>query len=223
MEGMENIITVFTPAYNRANLLDKLYQSLKSQTDQRFEWLIVDDGSEDNTREIVCNFIKEDKIVVRYYYQKNQGKHIAVNYGAKEARGCWFFIVDSDDYLIDTAIEELWKHLMKIEGEPGFAGVAGLNGRPDGSALLAWYGEEQENTELPDGGKDYLDATSIEYRYKYKIKGDSAEVIRTRLVRKYSFPKFGDERFLSEAALWFPVAEAGYKFRWFSSVIYIAE
>lgn len=221
---MENIITVFTSIYNRGNLLDNLYQSLKRQTDRRFEWLIVDDGSEDNTRETVRDFIKEGGITIRYYYQENQGKHMAVNLGAKEAKGEWFFIVDSDDYLVDTAIEELWKYLAEIAEDSRFAGVAGLKGKPDGSAWLSWYGKDQKgNEKLTDGEKDYLDATSIEYRYKYKVKGDRAEVIRTELIRKYPFPKFGDERFLSEAALWFPVAEDGYKFRWFPSVIYIAE
>ena len=75
----EIIITVFTPTYNRAYMIDKLYDSLCLQTCKDFEWIVVDDGSVDNTEELIQNFIQENKIHIVYYKQKNQGKHIAIN------------------------------------------------------------------------------------------------------------------------------------------------
>ncbi len=214
------MITVFTPAYNRANLLGRLYQSLKIQTDKNFEWLIVDDGSTDGTEAVVRGFQEEKEIPIRYFFQKNQGKHIAINLGAELAQGEWFFIVDSDDYLTETAIGELNACIAGIEDDPGFAGVAGLKGKPDGSAWDNWYGRDDAGVTEQE---QPLDATSLEYRYRYKVRGDRAEVIRTELVRRYPFPKFDGENFMSEAVLWFRVADAGYRFRWFHSVVYIAE
>ena len=95
----EIIITVFTPTYNRAYMIDKLYDSLCLQTCKDFEWIVVDDGSVDNTEELIQNFIQENKIHIVYYKQKNQGKHIAINKGVELAKGELFFIVDSDDIL----------------------------------------------------------------------------------------------------------------------------
>ncbi|MDL0414398.1 glycosyltransferase family A protein, partial [Clostridioides difficile] len=91
--------TVFTPTYNRAHLLENLYNDLKAQTYDfnDFEWLIVDDGSSDSTKELVEKFISENKLNIRYIYKENGGKHTAINLGVKNADGELFFIVDSDD------------------------------------------------------------------------------------------------------------------------------
>ena len=101
------MITVFTPAYNRANLLDRLYASLVNQQCKDFEWLIVDDGSSDNTKDVVNSFIQDNKIDIRYIYQDNKGKHVAFNTGVKNANGNLFFCVDSDDFLSDNCISDI--------------------------------------------------------------------------------------------------------------------
>ena len=101
------MLTIFTPTYNRVDLLPRLYQSLIEQTERDFEWLIIDDGSTDKTEEYVNSIIKEKKIHIRYYWQKNSGKQSAHNNAVGLARGEWFFCVDSDDFLESTAVKKL--------------------------------------------------------------------------------------------------------------------
>ena len=91
MEATLSLITLFTPTYNRANLLCRLYQSLLLQTNQNFEWLIIDDGSTDSTRELVESYVKEAKIRINYFYKENGGKHTAINLGVEKASGDLFF------------------------------------------------------------------------------------------------------------------------------------
>ena len=102
-------ITVLTPTYNRAKLLDRLYQSLCQQTYQDFEWIVVNDGSKDDTDEVVQSFIAEKKINILYIKQENGGKHRAINRGVKEAKGKLFFTIDSDDCLTKDAVEKVIK------------------------------------------------------------------------------------------------------------------
>ena len=100
-------ITIFTPTYNRDYIIINLYKSLLIQTLKDFEWLIIDDGSTDNTELLVSSFIKDNKINIRYIKQQNGGKHRAINKALEEAKGELFFIVDSDDQLVDNAIERI--------------------------------------------------------------------------------------------------------------------
>ena len=93
------MITVFTPTYNRAYTLKRLFESLQDQTFRDFEWLVVDDGSTDNTQELLADMQDNATFPMRVFRQENSGKHIAINLGAREAAGEWFFIVDSDDSL----------------------------------------------------------------------------------------------------------------------------
>ena len=101
-------ITVFTPTYNRAYIIETLYRSLQRQTYRDFEWLVVDDGSADNTKELFEAWQQEDNFFpIRYVKQENGGKCRAINYGLELAKGKLFFNVDSDDYLTEDAIEKL--------------------------------------------------------------------------------------------------------------------
>ena len=106
-------ITVFTPTYNRAYILPKLYESLKEQTCMNFEWLIIDDGSTDDTSEVVKTF-KTDKFPILYYYKKNGGKHTAMNYSHPYINGYLLFIVDSDDVLTNDAIATITKDWLRF-------------------------------------------------------------------------------------------------------------
>lgn len=83
-------LTIFTPTYNRAYILKNLYDSLCEQTSKDFEWLIVDDGSSDNTEDLIRSFINEGRILIRYFKQANAGKHIAINNGIRNAAGDLF-------------------------------------------------------------------------------------------------------------------------------------
>lgn len=213
-------ITVFTATYNRAHTLEKLYRSLISQSVKNFEWLIIDDGSTDNTSFIIDEFIKEDKIKIRYYKQKNHGKHAAINKGAELAEGEWFFTVDSDDLLTEHAIEKVSFYCNQIKNDSMFAGVVGLRGNSQGEAWKSWYGKTKGEPIIKNG---YVDANCVEYRYKYGNEGDRAEVVKTSILKQFPFPIFDNEKFLVEGFLWLSIAKAGYKFRWFDEIIYITE
>ena len=101
------MITIFTPTYNRAHTLPRLYNSLKNQSNKNFIWLIVDDGSNDETKTLVQGFVNEKIIEIRYIPQSNKGKHIAINNGLKNTHTEYFCVIDSDDYLAENAIQEM--------------------------------------------------------------------------------------------------------------------
>ncbi len=205
------MITIFTPTYNRAYILPKLYGSLLKQTLKDFEWIIVDDGSKDNTEQLCNNWIKDcKKFKITYVKQKNQGKHIAINTGVQIAKGELFFIVDSDDCLSYDAIEQIEKFFEQIKKNDNFAGVSGMKAYSNNNRI---------------GGKfpfETIDCSMIDIRNKYKVKGDMAEVFKTNILKKYPFPQFEGEQFLSEGAVWNKIGSK-YLLRYFNKNIYFAE
>lgn len=206
-------VTVFTPTYNRAYILPELYSSLKRQSCQDFEWLIVDDGSTDNTAQIVSAWLKDKNgFDIQYYKKENGGKHRAINDGLKRARGELFFIVDSDDYLPDTSIETLIHFRDELPSEPEiqYCGVAGCKGYTSGNLIGTTFVGE------------YIDCSSIE-RGKHNIEGDKAEAFFTEILRQYPFPEFDGEKFVTEAAVWDRMALDGYQLRYYNKTIYLAE
>lgn len=205
------MITVFTPTYNRAYILPKLYESLCKQTSMDFEWLIVDDGSSDTTTELVANYkLQNTPFPILYFRQENAGKHIAINRGVQEAKGELFFIVDSDDQLTEDAIEWINVTYSQIKGLDIFAGLSGIRVYPDGRRI--------------GGGPDWgtIDATNLERVTKYRIAGDMAEIYITDILRQYPFPSFAGERFCPEAMVWNRIAQK-YKLRYCHHPIYICE
>ena len=213
-------LTIFTPTYNRSSTLLNLYHSLIQQTCQDFEWIIVDDGSTDNTEEQITPLLTNSPFPIKYIKKNNEGKHIAINEGVKHAAGKWFFIVDSDDALTSDAIEIALAFCNQIENDTRFAGVAGLRANANGVIWNNWFGS-QPDTQLSIDS--YIDGTYIDYRYKFALKGDRAEIVRTDIIKQYPFPKFSNEKFLVESYLWLSLAKAGYLFRWFNKPIYITE
>lgn len=182
-------ITVFTPTYNRAYILPKLYESLKKQTCMNFEWLIIDDGSTDDTSEVVKTF-KTDKFPILYYYKKNGGKHTAMNYSHPYINGELLFIVDSDDVLTNDAIEIITKDWLRF-------------GKDDKIAMLS-YTRKQSNGALISKGKVgefYID-NDINYRVNKNVTGDRCEVVRSDVFKSFSMPTFEGERFMGEGWLW---------------------
>ena len=204
-------ITVCTPTYNRAHLLNKLYTSLKKQNYNSFQWIIVDDGSTDDTEAVVNEFIKENNINIRYIKKKNGGKHTALNIGIDNAEGELFWIVDSDDYIIDDALKYIWNKWCELKDKKDFAGLSALRGYENKKVIGTTVNEE------------YIDADVLTYRYKYRVLGDKSEVYRTDILKKYKFPEYREEKFLTEAVVWNRIANDGYKIRWFNKVIYICE
>lgn len=206
------MITIFTPIYNRAHIINNLYQSLLHQTCYEFEWLIVDDGSTDNLPGIVERWIEETyQFKIRFYQQKNGGKHRAINYGVKLARYNAFFIVDSDDYLEYDTVETIQEYWTKIDGDHSIAGISGLRRNESGEIIgsVPFF-------------DDYMDVNNLE-RDRFGLSGDKAEVYKTELLREFPFPEFENETFITEAAVWDRIAYEGYKVRWINKSFIICE
>lgn len=204
------LVSIFTPCYNRASYLDRLYQSLLNQQEKDFEWVIVDDGSVDNTEEVVKGFIAESKISILYSKQENSGKHIAINNGVKLASGDLFFVVDSDDYLTKTAVSFIKAKYQAIRFDDQIAGISGRKG----------YDEYKVIGNVVPYNK--LRANSLDFRYKYNISGDMAEVIKLSVIKQFPFPEIKGEKFCTEGLIWSRIAKE-YSFLWFTEIIYIAE
>lgn len=204
-------ITICTPTYNRGHLLKRLYDSLKKQSFNNFEWLVIDDGSTDNTKDIIESFIKEKFIQIKYINKLNGGKHTAINVAIENACSELFFIVDSDDMLVPNALYEVCECWEGIENKSEFAGVSGLRGFNEDKIIGNTFNQ------------NYLDCDAIELRYKYKIQGDKAEVYRTDILKDNLFPVFKGEKFITEALVWNRIAKKGLKVRWFNKIIYITE
>lgn len=206
-------ITVFTPTYNRGYIIKKLYRSLQRQTFRDFEWIVIDDGSTDNTQELFEGFMMESNdFPIRYEKVENGGKHRAINRGVKMAQGEMFYIVDSDDYLPDRALEIVDKYENSIpkNEKDRFCGVCGKRGHPDGTELgLSFSGE-------------ILDITVLE-RPAHGILGDKAEVYYTGMMKQYVFPEFPGENFLTECIVWDRMGADGYKIRFFNTVVLICD
>ena len=204
------MITIFTPTYNRGYILPKLYDSLKRQSSTDFEWIIVDDGSIDETEKVVSEWQREKNAFnITFAKQENAGKHIAINKGVSLAKGEWFFIVDSDDYIVDNAVENINQWVLDCNCDK-FAGVAGTKITNSNSTI---GGEVAFKT-------PFVDCKNNE-RERYGLGGDKAEVYKTSILRKYPFPQFVGEKFLSECAVWDHIAIDGLKIRWFNSPLMI--
>ena len=211
---MNNLITVFTPTYDRAYILETLYQSLCRQTNKEFEWLIVDDGSTDNTSQLVESFQKKDNgFEIRYFKKENGGQHRALNFAIEKANGFLIFIADSDDYVSDDAVETLYRWCSTVKPGEKIGGVSGPRKNLQGNII----------GDVPNFEGEYIDASEFE-RDKYHLRGDKIEAFYTDVLKKYyPIESFDGENSAEKAILWQRVAMGGYKVRWFKDVIYYSE
>lgn len=207
-------ISVITPTYNRGKLLWRLCASISKQTYRDFEWLIVDDGSTDDTRKIVEEQILKETnnnhLTVRYIYKSNSGKHTAVNKGVALANGELIFIADSDDMLPENAIETVVNEWTQIKDKSEFAGICGLDASFDGKVI---------GSGLP---AETIDSTSIDVRFNKGVTGDMKEVFLRSVLQEFPFPEIRGERFCPEVLVWNRIATR-YKLRYINKVIYLAE
>lgn len=173
------LISVITCTYNRANTLPKAYESLCRQTFKDFEWIVSDDGSTDNTQELVKKWKKESKLKIVYLYQKNNGKHIAANAARAVAKGYFDIGLDSDDFMREDALEvfmEAWNSIPKEKWNEFYAVKARCfdpeSGKPIGK-------------EIPGGRLicHYLDA-----KYKFKIQDEMWSMSRLEVTKEFPYP-----------------------------------
>lgn len=188
------MLTVFTPTYNRAHTLGRTYESLCRQTSKEFCWLIVDDGSTDNTKELVAQWIDEKRIDLRYIYQENQGMHGAHNTAYANITTELNTCIDSDDFMPDDAVERILK-FWREKGSEAFAGIVGYDVDLEGKVI---------GTTFPDG---MTTTTLIDY-YQQGGRGDKKLVYRTEQVKSFPpYPIFPNERYVGLATLYWQIDE----------------
>lgn len=186
---MNKIITVFTPTFNRGDMLIKLYKSLCKQTNQSFIWLIVDDGSKDDTKEIVNKFMLDKIIDIYYYQQDNAGKYVAHNTGVKLCCTELFVCVDSDDYLLPNAIERTIEFWETIRLDKNIAGIVSPKDM-DGKSFF-------KNPPSSDTLMHLYDSRAL--------VGETMLVYRTSILKKYLFPEIDGEKFMSENIIYYQI------------------
>lgn len=194
--------TAFTPTYNRAHTLPDVYESLKCQTFRDFEWLIVDDGSTDNTLELVENWQKENPFPIRYFWQENAHKKVAHNLAVQKAQGELFLTLDSDDEALPDALETFNRIWLDI---------------PDGdrirfSAVTALCVDSDGNVVGDRFPSDIFDSDSLETFFRYGIKGEKWGFQRIDVMREFPFP-VDVNGLVPESVVWFRIAR-NYKTRY---------
>jgi glycosyltransferase involved in cell wall biosynthesis len=187
-------LTVFTPTYNRAYCLPVCYESLKRQTSRDFVWLIIDDGSTDNTEQLVAGWIAENEIHIRYHRQDNQGMHGAHNTAYKLIDTELNVCIDSDDYMPEHAVEQINTY-WELHGNEQISGIVGLDSFTDGRII---------GTKLPENIKS---STLFGLYSKHRVTGDKKLVYRTELTRKYPYPLFENEKYVGLAYKYYKLDE----------------
>jgi glycosyltransferase len=207
------LISILTPTYNRGKLLLPLYESLKNLTFEDFEWLIVDDGSEDDTEQYALSWIAHNiqnaEFPIRYIKKSNGGKHTAINRGVREANGELILILDSDDTLPADSLATIAQYYEQCKGYKDCAGVCGLMAHHDGQLIGTGFPKEPM----------YESALQFRYAEKGNVTGDLLEVYKTSVMREFPFPEIENEKFCPESLVWNRIANK-YKLFCFNKVIY---
>ena len=184
-------ITIVTPSYNRAHTLTRVYDSLKKQTFRDFKWIIMDDGSTDNTKEIVDNFKSEGLLEIEYFWNENQHKFITVFEGIKKVTSQYFMIVDSDDSYPTDSLQILFDEVEKISNQDEYISVMGLSQYTDGKIVGNQY---------PNNG---FDGSIFDMRYKYKVRGDKFGIFITKtyqqLLKNFDYSPYKNKGYIPQS------------------------
>ena len=208
-------LTIFSPAYNRAHTLPRLYDSLCKQTNKDFEWIITDDGSTDGTDKLVMKWIEEaNEFPIIYNRLEHVGIPRALNSGVSRSSTEWFMMLDSDDYILPETVFKVLCWIKEIENNDSFAGVGFARCFPNGDYMKPQTPIMNEN--------GFIDATNIE-RSRYHIDMDMCEVQRVGLLKKYPFQCWKTESYAPEQLNYNAIALAGYKLRWRAEKLYVCD
>lgn len=189
-------VTVLTPTFNRGGgRLQSLWDSLQKQTVKDFEWLVVDDGSTDGTKDLITQLQEKSDFPIRYIYKSNGGKHTALNVGIQTICSELIFIVDSDDCVTDDAVESILKIHKKYRSQNNICGYVFLRAFPDGKV----------------NGKKFDVDEKIGSYIDVRVNGDDtgadkAEVFKTHCLKEFPFPEYPNEKFLGEDLVWVRMA-----------------
>lgn len=188
-------VTVLTPTFNRERVLRSLWDSLQKQTVKDFEWLVVDDGSTDGTKNLITQLQEKSDFPIRYIYKSNGGKHTALNVGIQTICSELTFIVDSDDCVTDDAVESILKIHKKYRSQNSICGYAFLRAFPDGKV----------------NGKKFDVDEKIGSYIDVRVNGDDtgadkAEVFKTHCLKEFPFSEYPNEKFLGEDLVWLRMA-----------------
>ncbi len=187
---VESRVTILTATFNREQLLKRLYKSILNQSFKNIEWLIIDDGSTDETEKLILEFIQEELLEIRYFKQTNQGKHVALNYGFDQNKNRLLIIIDSDDEFTPNGLETLVNCWQEQVDKQKIAAIIGNDIDRDGKII----GKSANNK--------ILKCTYKEFVQKYRINGDKAFLWNFEILKRYRFPVFYEEKFISEISLW---------------------
>lgn len=185
-------LTIFTPTYNRAHLLPKLFASLQSQAVKNFEWIIVDDGSTDNTAEIVEQIRYKAGFPVRYIFQNNKGKHVATNTAVQETSDRFFLTVDSDDEMMENAIQTINVLLPSFLENQEVAAIC----------FPHFSSSDKETKTSKEITFPEIISDSVQLKNDYGISGEFNYLFKTEILKKFPFPQFDGEKFLKESLVY---------------------
>ena len=183
------LLTIFTPTYNRATTILRTYESLCKQTCMDFEWLVVDDGSTDDTERLVTQWSKVSEFPIRYVKQENAGKYRAYNKGLDLARGEFFFCVDSDDWLPSNSVGIVSQYIDTLRQTETLAGLVALKSYQDASIIGQPYKEPGKHSSL----------------YHLELSGERGErsiVFKTEIAKLFPFPVETSEKFHGESIIY---------------------
>lgn len=188
------LLTIFTPAYNRSSLLSRLFESIRSQVgpDAPVEWLVIDDGSTDDTVSTLTGFVNKQPDLLRFLRIPNGGKHRAINLAAKMAVGDWVMIVDSDDVVRPGAIVEILKVISAANSDQSIGVVRGLRSFPD----------------IDRPAKKFILPKNPCHHYEWisnQASFDTSEVIRKKALLDHPFSEYEGEKFQAESGLWYGI------------------
>ena len=186
-------ITVFTPTYNRANSLGRVYDSLCQQTYRNFDWIVIDDGSSDDTGEVIRQFKRNANFPIYYVYQENSGKHVAINRAVEKTDSEFFIIADSDDAFKPEALKtfiDTWNAIPDEEKDK-FKGV------------ICKCFDAETGVDIGDFPYDLIDSDELTAGFKLKFKFEKWSFFRTEVLREFPFPEPEDKlKFFPETVVW---------------------
>ncbi len=208
---MKSKLIIITPTFNRMHTLRKCFESLKEQTNKNFKWLVIDDGSKDDTELLMKEIIRQSNLFdVIYKKKENGGKHTALNYAYDFIDDEFILILDSDDFLTPDAVEFIYGKIEKYENDENICCISCLRKYTSGNII----------------GKEYLFdeyiSDHIKCRVNQNIYGDKAEIFRGKILKNNKFPYFKGENFIGEDVIW---TKLGYDYKtvYINYPIYVCE